>query len=314
MHKLALVFPGQGSQFVGMGQALYAQSAEARALFAHADALLGLPLSRLCLEGPQAELDDTANTQPAIFLVTLALWQLVATRVRALAERVVCVAGHSLGEYAALAVSGALNWEEGLRLVRARGEAMRAAGQAAPGGMAAIIGLPAQAVDDLVTEVNADTPSVWIANDNMPSQIVIAGGAAALERALALARVRGAKRATPLAVSVACHTPLMAPAAERLANALEQTPLERPWTPVLQNTTARATSDPIELRAALLQQLTAPVRWVESIRAARASGADTFVEIGPRSVLAGLIERIDGDATVHALTDADALRAFAWED
>ncbi|NLG29129.1 MAG: ACP S-malonyltransferase, partial [Chloroflexi bacterium] len=138
MHKLALVFPGQGSQFVGMGQALYSQSAETRALFERADALLGLPLARLCLEGPQAELDDTVNTQPAIYLVTLALWQLVATRVRALGERVVCVAGHSLGEYAALTVSGALSWEDGLRLVRARGEAMRAAGQAAPGGMAAI--------------------------------------------------------------------------------------------------------------------------------------------------------------------------------
>ncbi|NLG27692.1 MAG: ACP S-malonyltransferase [Chloroflexi bacterium] len=180
--------------------------------------------------------------------------------------------------------------------------------------MAAIIGLPAQAVADLVAEANADAPAVWIANDNAPGQIVIAGRAAALERALALARERGAKRAVPLAVSVACHTPLMAPAAERLANALEQTPLVRPWTPVLQNATARATSDPVELRAALLQQLTAPVRWVESIRSARASGVDTFVEIGPRSVLAGLIGRIDSSATVHTLTDADALRAFAWED
>jgi [acyl-carrier-protein] S-malonyltransferase len=313
MRKLALVFPGQGSQFVGMGRELCASYPQARQVFERADDVLGYALSRLCFEGPQAELDDTANTQPAVYVTTLALWQVAAERVQPVRESVVCVAGHSLGEYCALAVDGALDWEDGLRLVRARGEAMRDAGLQAPGGMAAIIGLSDEAVAEVVAEANAGGESVWTANYNSPGQVAIAGQPDALQRAMALAKERGAKRALPLAVSVAAHTPLMRAASERLATALRTTPFQRPWTPIVQNVTASASAEPDDIRAALLQQLTSPVRWVDSVRAMLELGVSEIVELGPRSVLAGLIKRIAESLPVATLTDAASLQAYAWE-
>jgi [acyl-carrier-protein] S-malonyltransferase len=325
MRKLALVFPGQGTQFVGMGLELYANYPQARQMYERADDVLGYALSKLCFEGPQAELDDTANTQPAVYVTTLALWQLVAERVQAAREcansswAVAGVAGHSLGEFSALAVSGALTWEDGLRLVRARAVAMRDAGLQAPGGMAAIIGLPDETVAEVVAQANAgsdglaNSEELWIANYNAPGQVAIAGQQDALQRALALAKERGAKRALPLAVSVAAHTPLMRGAAERLATVLEATPFQRPWAPVVQNATASATIEPHAIKAALLHQLTSPVRWVDSVRAMLRLGVGEIVEVGPRSVLAGLIKRIDESVTVQALTDAASLQAYSWE-
>ncbi len=313
MDKLALVFPGQGCQFVGMGADLNSHFAEARGIYARADQTVGFALSELCFQGPEADLNDTANTQPAIYTTTVALWQVLATRLKPVLGRVAFAAGHSLGEFCALTVAGALDFEDGLRLVRCRGEAMRDAGAAAPGGMAAIIGLEDDAVADIVTQANAEGQGVWAANYNAPGQVVIAGERTALDRALALAKARGAKRAIPLAVSVACHTPLMGAASERLAAALEMTTFHRPWVPVVSNASAVPLQEPQEIKAALLRQLVSPVRWVESVQAIVAGGARTMLEVGPRSVVAALIKRVCADATVHAVSDLASLNALNVE-
>ena len=315
MTQIALLFPGQGSQSVGMGADLYQAFAEAKDVFDRADEVLGFSLARLCFEGPEGELNDTANTQPAIYTATYALWQALAPRFAAVMPRVAFVAGHSLGEFSALAVGGAFAFEDGLRLVRCRGQAMRDAGLAAPGGMAAIIGLSDEAVAEAVAEANNGQAGVWIANLNSPGQVVIAGEPKALERAMVLATSKGAKRALPLAVSVACHTPLMGAAAERLCAALEATTLQKPWAPVVSNSVAEPVSDPAEIKAALMKQLTSPVRWVESVQAMAGREVKTMIEVGPKAVLAALVKRIDKAIAVTELTSAAGVQSFdagAW--
>ncbi|MBM3188011.1 MAG: ACP S-malonyltransferase [Chloroflexi bacterium] len=311
--RVALVFPGQGCQSVGMGADLYQRFPEARAVYERADEALGFPLSRLCFEGPAGELDDTANTQPAIYTTTLALWAVLAPRCEGIRSRIAYAAGHSLGEFCALAVAGAFGLEEGLRLVRLRGEAMRDAGAEAPGGMAAIIGLSDKAVGEIVAEANGDREMVWIANLNSPGQVVIAGENEALARALELAKARQARRALPLAVSVACHTPLMKSAAQHLGAALEAMPFQRPWAPVVSNALAAPLSEPEDIKAALVRQLTSPVRWVESVQLMAAQGATTMLEIGPKAVVSGLIKRIRDDVALWSVTDAASLEAFDGE-
>lgn len=307
---LALVFPGQGCQSVGMGRDIYEAFPRARALYQRADSLLGFPLSKLCFEGPPDELNDTANTQPAIYATTMALWEVLAPRLARVLPRVAFVAGHSLGEFSALTVVGALDFDAGLLLVRERGEAMRDAGVVAPGGMAAIIGLSDQAVAEIVDRVNRDGQKVWMANYNSPGQVVIAGESAPLERAIALATERGAKRALRLAVSIASHTPLMRAAAHRLGAALEATTFGRPWAPVVSNATASPLSDPSEIRAALLRQITSPLRWVESVELMVERGVTAMVEVGPRAVVSGLIRRINRPTRLCRVTDAASLGAF----
>lgn len=314
-RRIALVFPGQGCQSVGMGQALYQTYPAAREIFDLADEVLGFSISRLCFEGPAEELNDTANTQPAIYTATMALWAALAPRIEGLKPHVACTAGHSLGEFSALAAAGALDFADGLRLVRRRGEAMRDAGAAAPGGMTAIIGLDDETVAEIVAEASATEPAatgsgVWIANYNSPGQVVIAGEGERLSRAMELAKARGARRALPLAVSVACHTPLMAAAADRLGDALSETTIHRPWAPVVSNVTATPLSEPDEIRAALLAQLSSSVRWVESVRAMVAAGVTHMIEVGPVAVVIGLSKRIAPDMTQLSITDGADIEMF----
>jgi [acyl-carrier-protein] S-malonyltransferase len=303
-RHIALLFPGQGCQFVGMGSDLYAAYPEARAVFDQADEVLGFSLSKLCFEGPQEALDDTANTQPAIYTTTLALWQVLVPRLSAVLDRIACVAGHSLGEFCALAVVDALDFADGLRLVRRRGEAMRGAGEKAPGGMAVIIGLADEEVAAIVAEANGGKAGVWIANLNSPGQVVIAGRNEELERAIELAKARKAKRALPLAVSVACHTPLMQEAAASLGEALENTRFSPPWAPVVSNSMAEPLTEVSAIKAALLCQLYSPVRWVESIERMAADGVSVGIEVGPRQVVSGLVRRIDASLALYGVTDA----------
>lgn len=312
-RNLAIVFPGQGCQGVGMGADVAAACPEARQVFEMADRVLGFGLSKLVFEGPAEALNDTANTQPAIYVASLALWRALELRLGGMRERTACVAGHSLGEFTALAVAGALELEDGLRLVRCRGEAMRDAGESAPGGMAAIIGLSDEQVAEVLAAANGGQEAVWTANLNAPGQVVIAGEREALERAMALAKERGARRTLPLAVSVACHTPLMGGAAERLAAALEATTFYRPWAPVVCNALAAPVEDPDAIKAALMKQLTSPVRWVESVQAMVAGGVTAMLEVGPQAVVTGLAKRIDGGVALHAVSDCASLGAFTPE-
>jgi len=285
MSTIAFVFPGQGSQYVGMGKDLNEQSSTAQELFRQADAILNVPLSRLCFEGPEEELRQTKNTQPAIFLHSMAL----AMSYRG--PRGAMAAGHSLGEYSALVYAGALTWEDGLRLVRLRGELMQQAGVDRPGTMAAIIGLDPKTVVD-ACERALEAGIVQAANFNSPGQIVISGSVPGVRRAMELAKERGAKLVKELPVSGAFHSPLMESAQEGLKEALENTPIRDASIPVYANVTAQPVRDAGGIRRLLLQQLTSPVRWEESVAAMASAGASTFVEIGPGKVLQGLVKRI----------------------
>ncbi len=311
-QKIAVVFPGQGCQFVGMGTELYENYPEARQVYDRADEILGYSLSSLCFKGPRETLDETTRTQPAIYTTTMALWRVLVTQRHSQMPSVSYVAGHSLGEFSALTVAGSFTFEQGLSIVQTRGQAMRDCGRTHPGGMGVILGLDDEAVQDIVAS-SEQGEGLWIANFNSPGQVVIAGQETALSRALALAKQRGAKRALPLAVSVACHTPLMAPATERLHDAISACQIARPLVPVVCNVTAQATCDPYEIEHNLLQQLTHSVRWVESVQTMVAGGVSTVIEVGPKSVLSGLIKRIDRNVKVHAITDASSLAVFAEE-
>ena len=292
MSKLALLFPGQGSQFVGMGKALCEASAAARAVFEEADAALEFALSRLCFEGPEEELKKTANTQPAILTHSVAAWRDLQERYPERLEGAAFTAGHSLGEYSAGVAAGALAFADAVRLVRQRGLFMQEAVPAGVGAMAAIVGLPPEVVEAACRET-AQGEVVSPANFNSPEQTVIAGHAAAVARASAACTARGAKRAIPLAVSAPFHCSLMAPARERLRPLLEETRFSDSALPVVTNADARSESRGDLLRDALLRQVDAPVRWVESVRLLAREGVDRALEIGPGNVLSGLVRRIE---------------------
>ncbi len=261
-----------------------------KGIFARADAVLGFPLSNLCWHGPESELGDTINTQPAIFTHSVAAFEMV--RMSGEIEAPVFMAGHSLGELSALCAAGALTFDDGVRLARERGRLMKEAGERAPGSMAAIIGLDANALRAVCEEASQQhSPGVVIANDNSPGQIVISGGREAVARACAIAKAKGAKRALPLNVSIASHSPLMAGITDDFARVVERTPIAPATTPVVANTSARPITHPDDIRAELAAQLTSPVRWVDSVRFMHAQGVTHFVELGPKDVLCGLIRR-----------------------
>jgi len=305
MNGLVYVFPGQGSQRVGMGRAMSAQFEPARVLFQAADDLLGFEISRLCFEGPADVLTDTVNAQPAILVTSLAM--LAAARAAGAPEPA-CVAGHSLGHFSALVAAGALEFAAAVRMVRLRGELMKAAAQSHRGGMAAVIRLDAARLADICAQAARETGQyVGVANDNAPDQIVISGEVDALERASALAKEAGARRVVPLAVSVAAHTPLLAGAAEAMARHLRDVPVKAPKIPVISNVTAAPLGTGEEIKADIVRQLTSPVRWTGSVQAMAGRGGATFVEIGPGSVLAGLIKRILPAAEAWSLDELEGL-------
>ena len=292
--KKAYVFPGQGAQFPGMGKDLYQSSTLARELFDKADKILGFEITRIMFEGTDEELKATRVTQPAIFLHSTIL----AACSDGFSPDM--VAGHSLGEFSALAAAGAMSFEDALRLVSIRAQQMQKCCEAVPGTMAAVIGLPDATVEQVCEAVDG---MVIAANYNCDGQVVISGEKAAVEEACARMKEAGAKRALPLAVSGAFHSPLMEPARVELAKAIESTPIIEPVCPIYQNVTAAAETDPARIKANLLAQLTSPVRWTQSVKAMIADGASSFTELGPGTVLQGLVKRISASVGAEVAID-----------
>jgi [acyl-carrier-protein] S-malonyltransferase len=300
--SLAVVFPGQGSQYVGMGRALAEAFPESRATFDEADAALGFPLSRLCFEGPEDELKLTANTQPAILTTSIAAYRALAAR----GIRPAWVAGHSLGEYSALVAAGALSLGDAVAAVRRRGQYMQEAVPVGQGAMAAILGLDLGAIEGACAEA-AQGEVVSPANINAPGQVVIAGHVGAVERASALCKAAGAKRVVPLPVSAPFHCVLMRPAQERMARDLAAMPFRDPDPPLVNNVDARPVRTASECREGLVRQVTAPVRWHESVERLVAEGASTFLEVGPGSVLYGLVKKIARQVRATNVEDPKSL-------
>ena len=274
-----------------MGLALYEGNAAARAVFDEADSVLGFALSTFCFEGPEEILTDTVNQQPALFTTSYATWQAMQTMGW---ECPAFVAGHSLGEFSALAVAGSLTFEDGLRLVRCRGELMKWAGEEEPGAMAAVLALDRETVQGVCEQAAEETQRpIQIANDNCPGQSVISGDAEALALAMAMAKEAGARKIVKLPITIASHSPLMASAAAAFARVVDETRVEPPHIPVIGNVTARPLTTPSEIRAELKAQLTSSVAWMASMRYLCDNGVDTIVEVGPGDVLRGLMKRIE---------------------
>jgi len=308
MSQIAFVFPGQGSQFVGMGRALAETSPAAAAVFASADQALGEPISRLAWEGPEEELNRTENAQPALLAASIAYLEAVRERWNALSVDIpdpAFAAGHSMGQYTALVAAGALDLADAVRLVRTRGTLMQSSGAGREGRMAAIIGLDDAKLPDLVSQAS-EHGIFGVANRNSPGQVVVSGERPAVEAALLIAKTLGAKRAIELPVSVAAHSPLMAEAAEGMRKVLAGITFRDPRPALLANADAHLITTADACRAELVDHLTTGVDWVGVVRAMHARGVETFIEIGPGRVLTGLIRRIESDAVTLALDDPAA--------
>lgn len=306
MAQIAFLFPGQGSQAVGMGQALAQRYPVARETFAEANAILGFDLARLCFEGPADVLTDTRNAQPAILTTSIAALRALQQE-RADLPAPAWVAGHSLGEYSALVAAGSLAFADAVRLTRARGELMAMAGELRPGSMAAILRLEDAQVAEICAQAAAASGDVvQVANYNAPGQVVISGGTAGVAAATAAAKAAGG-RVIPLAVSIAAHSALMAPAVEPFAERVAATPFARPTIPIIGNVEAAPLTTADDIRRELVAQLTASVRWTASIQAMVAAGVTRFVEIGPGNVLTGLVKRIAPQAETANVGTPDDL-------
>lgn len=309
LKSTAFVFPGQGSQAVGMGKDLAEQFPVVKHMFEEADSILGFSLSKLMMEGPVDELNETVNTQPALFVHSLASQHAFSHLYPDL--KPAFMAGHSLGELSALAAAGALSFEEGLRLVRKRGELMKRAGELAPGGMAAILGMDIPTLDKVCAEASAENELVQVANDNCPGQVVISGAKPAVERAMAGAKAAGAKRALPLAVSIAAHSPLMDSIQKEWNDAVNHAKFTALQIPVIGNVHALPLADESAARADLMAQMQSRVRWTESVKYMTTRGIASFVEVGTGSVLGGLIKRIADGAVSFTLGTPQDLAALS---
>lgn len=302
MAKTAYIFPGQGSQYVGMGQDLYNTYPSAKAVFDRADEILGFPLSKLCFEGSEEELELTVNAQPALLVTSIAALEAAREAYPGALPEPIFTAGHSLGEYTALTLAGVLNFETAVTMACERGRLMYEAGLEKPGAMAAVIGMNRELLGEICNETGA-----FIANLNCPGQIVISGTKERVANAMKIAKERGAKLAIQLQVSGAFHSPLMSSAAEGLTSYIVKTEIADPVLPVIGNTTARELATAEMVRDELIEQVCNCIRWEDTIRYMLSRGVDNFIEIGPGEVLTGLVQRISDDVTILNIGDCDAV-------
>jgi [acyl-carrier-protein] S-malonyltransferase len=308
LRRIAVVFPGQGSQFVGMGRDLYESSAAARHVFQQAEEALGIDLRKLCFEGPEELLRETINAQPAILTVSVAFWEAIKERWEQVGGAVQprFFAGHSLGEFSALVAAGALEFREAVRLVRERGRLMKEEGDRNPGGMAAVMGLDDAVLEEVCANV-ADKGIVRPANYNSPGQTVISGELSALTAAIELAVERGARKVVRLAISIASHSPVMRSASDQFSQALARVGLHDAHVPVVANISARAITSADDIRKELAEQITGSVRWSQSVKAMVEDGVQTIVEIGPGDALSGISRRISRDLQAFSVNSVEAI-------